>query len=284
MEEKKPSRTALNVAIARALHQLYDDDPKIFADPLGVRLTEEADPNLFAALRESHDTPMQRFTRGGNVMRSRFAEDELARAVSSGVQQYVLLGAGLDTFAFRQPPFARDLRIFEVDHPATQAWKRELLAGMDLLDPPNLRWAPVDFERQTLLKGLAAAGFDPTLSSYVSWLGGTGYLTRSAIDTTLRVVAALPPPSSITLSFVLPDDALSGLDLETAKAVARRVTESGEPYLSRFYPDDFRMYLRELGFSRVFHLAPAEAAMRYFRGRRDGLRAPEWMQVMSAMV
>jgi methyltransferase (TIGR00027 family) len=274
----------LNVAVARALHQLYDDEPKIFTDPLAVRIAQTADPGLFAMLRESRDGPSQSFARGGNVMRCRFAEDELTRGVSRGIRQYVLLGAGLDTFAFRQPPFAHGLRIFEVDHPATQAWKRELLAVIGIPDPPNLCWTPVDFESQTLLHGLAAAGFDPALPTYVSWLGGTAYLTRAAIDATLRVVAGLPSPSSITLSFILPDDALTGLDLETAQNVARRAGESGEPYLSRFYPDELRRHLLELGFAQAFHLTPAEAAKRYFSGRRDGLRAPEWMQVMTAMV
>ena len=284
MEESKASRTALNVAIGRAIHLLYDGDPKIFVDPLGARLVQAADLSAFAARRDDRTGPMQMLARAGNVMRSRFAEDELAQAASRGIEQYVLLGAGLDTFAFRQLAFARELRIFDVDHPATQTWKRGLVADMGLPEPRNLRWTPVDFERQTLVDGLMAAGFDAARPSYFSWLGVTCYLTRPAIDATLRVVAALPPRSGITLSFVLPDDDLTGLDLENVQSVARRAAQSGEPYLSRFHPDEMRTHIHELGFPSVFHLTPEEAAKRYFGGRHDGLRPPKWMQVMSATV
>jgi methyltransferase (TIGR00027 family) len=152
MENDKASRTALATAIQRALHQLYDDDPKVFTDSLGVRMADGIDSALFATIRDGRTEPPFMLIRAHVVLRSRFAEDELARMVPHGVQQYVLLGAGLDTFAFRQPPFARDIRIFEVDHPATQAWKRRRVTSMGLPEPSNLCWTPVDFERQSLLK------------------------------------------------------------------------------------------------------------------------------------
>jgi methyltransferase (TIGR00027 family) len=284
MEANRASRTALGVAIRRALHQLYDDEPKIFADPLGARLAGEIDPARFAAMRDIRSAPLQMLVRAEVVLRSRFAEEELDRAAARGVQQYVILGAGLDTFAFRQPPFARDLRIFEVDHPATQAWKRERLVAMGIPAPSNLSWSPVDFERQTLMEGLAMAGFDATRPSYFSWLGVTMYLTRPAIDATLRVIAALPSATTITLEFNLPDEDLTELDLETVQFLAQMVAAIGEPFLTRFRAEELRAHLRDLGFSSVFHLTPAEAATRYFGGRQDGLRAPEWAQVMSATV
>jgi methyltransferase (TIGR00027 family) len=284
MEENRASRTALGTATHRALHQLYDNDPKIFADPLAVRLAEEADPAFFAARRDIRSEPQVMLNRAGIVLRSRFTEDELARAAAGGVQQYVILGAGLDTFAYRQPPFARDLRIFEVDHPATQAWKRERLTAMGIADPANLSWVPVDFEHQTLLEGLTAAGFDAMRPSYFSWLGVIPYLTRPAIDATLYAVAALPPPTTITMSFTLPEDDLTGLDLETAQFVIQTAANLGEPSPTRFHAEELRDHLRDLGFSRVFHLTPADAATRYFSGRQDGLRAPEWSQLMSATV
>jgi len=284
MEANRASQTALAVAIGRALHQLYDDEPKIFADPLGARLAEEIDPALFATLRDRRSNPIPMLVRAHQVLRSRFAEDELAQAATRGVQQYVILGAGLDTFAFRQPPFAGELRIFEVDHPATQAWKRERIAALGLPDPSNLSWAPLDFERQTLLEVLTAAGFDAARPSYFSWLGVTYYLTRPAIDATLHVVTALPASSTITLDFNVPNDDLTGLDLETSQFVAQVVAGWGEPEVTRFRPEELQAHLHDLGFSRVFHLAPPEAAARYFSGRGDGLRAPKWQQVMSATV
>jgi methyltransferase (TIGR00027 family) len=285
VEANRASRSALNVAIARALHYLYDDEPKIFVDPIGARLAGETDPVLFEARRDVRTDSMQMLARSGNVVRSRFTEDDLARAAASGVRQYVILGAGLDTFAFRQPEFGSTLQIFEVDHPTTQAWKRERVSAMGLVEPPNLHWAPVDFERQGLADGLAAAGFDASRATYVSWLGVTAYLSLTAIDATLKVVAALPLGSSVTLSFVLPDEDLTGLDLENVRSVARRAAEAGEPYLSRFRPEELRAHLsHDLGFSTVFHLTPAEATARYLSGRRDGLTAPRWMQVMTATV
>jgi methyltransferase (TIGR00027 family) len=284
MQEAKPSATALNVAIGRALHLFYDDDPKIFDDPIGARLAEEADRALFAARREARLDPMQILSRSNLVLRSRFAEDQLALAAARGIVQYAILGAGLDTFAYRQPEFAGRLRIFDVDRLATQAWKRPRFAAIGLREPSNLHWAAIDFERQTLLQALAAEGFDRAQPSYFSWLGVTPYLTRQAIDAILCAVASLPPPSSITLSFVLPPKYLNGLDLETSEALTRRLAGSGEPQLTQFEVDELRGHLYDLGFSDVFHLTPEEAGRRYFQGRRDGLRAPEWAQLMTATV
>jgi O-methyltransferase involved in polyketide biosynthesis len=134
------------------------------------------------------------------------------------------------------------------------------------------------------IEELTAAGFDVMRPSYFSWLGVTMYLTRTAIDATLRVVAALPPPSTITLDFHLPNDDLTGLDLETAQFASQRAAQLGEPWRTRFRPEELQTHLHDLGFSNMSHLTPAEAATRYLSGRQDGLRAPEWAQVISATV
>jgi O-methyltransferase involved in polyketide biosynthesis len=155
---------------------------------------------------------------------------------------------------------------------------------MGLQKPSNLHWTPLDFESQTLLEGLTAVGFDTTQPSYFSWLGVTMYLTPSAIDATLSVVASLPSPSTVTIDFHLPDGDLKGLDLETMQEISHRVAQMGEPFVTCFRAEDLRAHLRELGFLSVFHLTPAEAATWYLGGRRDGLRAPEFTQVMSATV
>jgi methyltransferase (TIGR00027 family) len=171
VEEGQASKTALGAAARRAIHQLVDDEPKVFSDPIAVRLVEAAAPGTINSYLTTVSPPDLKSSRAGFVLRSRFAEDELARAVARGVRQYVILEAGLDTFPYRQPPFAWELRIFEVDHPATQVWKREALVAAGIPSPPNLSWAPVDFERATLLEGLTVAGLDSTRPSFFSWLG-----------------------------------------------------------------------------------------------------------------
>jgi methyltransferase (TIGR00027 family) len=194
----------------------------------------------------------------------------------------VILGAGLDTFAFRQPAFARGLQIYEVDHPATQAWKRERLAAAGVAAPDNLHWAPVDFEQRTLAAGLEDAGFDASRPAFLSWLGVTQYLTLPAIDATLKVVAALPSPSTIVLSFILPDVDLPSEEAAAARMVAEDAARAGEPWLTRISPRDLANRLSQLGFRVVVHLTPQEANARYFAGRRDGLQAPHVAQLISA--
>jgi methyltransferase (TIGR00027 family) len=274
MEEGKASRTALNAGVERALHQLVDDEPKVLADPVAVRLVEVAAPG---AIEEGKATA-RLARRALMVLRSRFAEDELAEAARQGIRQYVVLGAGLDTFAYRQPPYAEALQIFEVDHPTTQAWKRAALAAAGIPVPANLRWAPVDFERDTLAEGLTAAGFDGARPAAFTWLGVTQYLTRPAIDETLRFVAALPTPSTIVLTFIVPEELWRAEDREDHAALG----QTGEPWLTFFRPDELRAHLLDLGFARVEHLSPAEASDRYFAGRRDGLRALHFEHLMSA--
>lgn len=284
MEPGIASVTALRAAVLRAIHQLVDDEPKIITDPVTVRLVEAAAPGAIEARRRTFSPPDLPVSRAPFVLRSRFAEDELAIAASQGVGQYVILGAGLDTFAYRQPHCAGALHIYEVDHPATQAWKRESLATADIPLPSNLRWVPVDFERQTLSEQLTAAGFDVTRPACFSWLGVTQYLTISAIDETLRFVARLPTSSTIVLSFVLADECLPGDELDRKRQHVQMSAERGEPWLTFFGPDELCARLHDLRFARVFHLTLAEANARYFAGRRDGMQARPLEQLISASV
>ena len=220
--------------------------------------------------------------RAAVVLRSRYAEDLLAQAVDRGTTQFVILGAGLDTFAFRQPTFARKLQIYEVDHPATQAWKHQRLAAAKLTTPDNLHWSPIDLERQDLLQGLRKAGFDHSRPAFVSWLGVMQYLTWPTIELTLKAVAALPGPSTIVMSFMLPDAALSGSEAAAARAVADEAAKKGEPWLTRLQPADLANRLSRLGFRQVVHLSPEEANARYFAKRDDDLQASHVAQMMSA--
>jgi methyltransferase (TIGR00027 family) len=282
VQEQKASDTAALTAMLRAAHQLVDDEPRIVDDPIAVRLVDDATRDLITSQPAALFSGALMIPRAAVLLRSRYAEDLLAQAVAQGVGQFVILGAGLDTFAFRQPAFARQLQIYEVDHPATQAWKRERLAAAGVAAPDNLRWAPIDFEQQSLAAGLREAGFNASRPTFFSWLGVTQYLTLPAIDATLRVVAALPTPSTIVLSFMLPDIDLPPEEAAAARAVADDAARRGEPWLTRIAPQHLAVRLNQLGFREVIYLSPAEASARYFAGRRDGLRAPHVAQLMSA--
>ena len=283
--QQGPSWTALNAAVQRAIHQLADDEPKIVTDPVAVPLVEAAAPGKIAAGMEARNLLMAKGGRATTLIhRLRFAEEELARVVMEGVRQYVVLGAGLDTFAYRQPPFAETLEIIEVDHPATQAWKRASLAAAGIPLPSNLSWAPVDFQCDTLSDRLSSAGFDSSRPACFSWLGVTQYLTLPAIDDTLRFVAGLPSPSTLVLTFDVPISMVPPEQHEATKQHFQRAAAAGEPFLTFFDPAELRGRLHELGFSRVVHLSPTEANTRYFAGRRDGLQAPDVQHAMTATV
>jgi methyltransferase (TIGR00027 family) len=268
------SRTALGVAALRAAHQVLDQQPLILEDPVAIRLL---DPGALQHIRGKEaelQGPSARGLRSHVVLRSRFTEDHLRERAEAGVSQYVILGAGLDTFAYRQPSWARGLSVFEVDHPATQEAKRMRLHAGGLECPPNLAFAPVDFESSSLREGLQAAGLDFTRPAFFSWLGVTMYLTEEAIDATLRFAAAFPAGSGMVLTFAQPEG--SGLaDLAAA---------AGEPWITRFTPLGMETKLRETGFSRVAFLEPEEAAARYYQDRSDGLPPPRRISTALAEV
>lgn len=284
MRPGEASRTIQRPATLRAAHQLLDDEPRIFVDPLAVGLIPEASIESIRAdeplLRNSEFTLL----RSTFVLRARYTEDCLAERARDGVAQYVILGAGLDTFAYRQPAFAKGLRIFEVDHPATQAWKRQRISARGIAAPANLRFVPVDFERERLGECLAAHGFGGAEPAFFSWLGVVMFLTAQALEATLRFVASLPRGSGIALSFNPPDESLEGEHLELARQSVIRCASRGEPWLSRHRPGELCAIAARSGFSSTYHLTPELAADRYFANRRDGLRAPRHEQLFVASV
>lgn len=202
-------------------------------------------------------------------VRTRFAEDVAGQAAEGGTGQYVILGAGLDSFAYRRGDLLGRLRVFEVDHPATQAWKRRRLAELGIATPANLVFAPVDFERQPLRAGLEAAGFDVTAPAVFSWIGVTMYLRLDAIKATLATVAGCPPGTRIVLTYNQPQAALQGPGAQVGAVLARVVGDLGEPFVSLFTPAQAEQLLRGLGFGEIIHFGPDEAAARYFGGRSD---------------
>ena len=271
LQEREPSKTALGAAMLRAAHQMLDT-PLVFADPLALKIVGvDAEAALRADL-PLHSLPERRSQRANIAARSRLAEDELTKAVASGVRQYVLLGAGLDTFACRNPYEARGLRVFEVDHPATQAWKRERLLAAGIGLPNSLVFAAVNFERQTLGEGLAAAGFDASAPAFFAWLGVTIYLTREAIRETLKFVAGQLQGSAVVFTYSTPPDKLAPEQRAVFAARAKRVAAIGEPWRTFFEPPELAQELRNLGFRSIEDLGPAEIQARYFSGRSDGLQ------------
>jgi methyltransferase (TIGR00027 family) len=265
MEPGQPSRTALGAAAHRAAHQSLDGG-RIFADPLAGAVLGTTAADIFG---DELDRPANRGMRAFIAARSRFAEQGLAEAVARGVRQYVVLGAGLDTFAHRNP-FA-DLRVFEVDHPATQGWKRRRLAEAGLAPPATLTFAPVDFERQTLAAGLAAAGFDAAAPAFFAWLGVVVYLTRPAVLETLGFIAGLPAGSAVVFDYGEPISAYPPEQQAHQAQRAQRATAIGEPWLTRFRPADLAAELRRLGFAELEDLGPAAIARRFYgTPRPDG--------------
>ncbi|HTX48364.1 MAG TPA: SAM-dependent methyltransferase [Caulobacteraceae bacterium] len=267
MRPGQPSHTALRAAAHRAAHQLIEGG-RVFADPLALPVLGEAPGEVFGADLER---PATRAMRLFIAARSRFAEASLAAAVARGVRQYVVLGAGLDTFAHRNPFADEGLRVFEVDYPATQAWKRERLAAARLATPASLTFAPVDFERQTLAEGLANAGFDPAAPTFFSWLGVAVYLTRSAVIETLAFVAQRPPGSEVVFDYGEPVSSYPPDQQPRQAARLARMAAIGEPWLTRFTPAELVDDLLGLGFDTLEDLGPAEIGRRFHgRDRPDG--------------
>lgn len=284
MRPGEASRTIQRPAMLRAAHQVLDDEPRVFVDPLAVGLIPEASIESIRADERELRSDDLTLLRSAFVLRARYVEDCLAEHARRGVTQYVVLGAGLDTFAYRQPDFATCLRIFEVDYPATQARKRQCIVSRDLAVPANLRYVPVDFERESMSERLAGQGFDASQPAFFSWLGVVMFLTAQAIEATLRFVASLPRGSAIALSFNPPEESLEGEHLELARQSVIRCSSRGEPWLSRHTPEALSAIAARAGFSSTFHLTPEFAAERYFGKRRDGLRAPRHEQLLVANV
>ena len=270
MEPNRPSRTAQGAAMHRAAHQILDIPP-VFEDPLALKIVgPEAEAELRADASE-HLGPARKALRAFIAARSRLSEDTLAEAVNQGVRQYVLLGAGLDTFAYRAARQFPGLAVFEVDHPATQAWKRERLEAAGVALPDRLTFAPVDFETETLRDGLARAGFDCAKAAVFAWLGVVPYLTREAIMATLALIASLPRGTSVVFDYGEPADARNPAQRAAHEALSARVAQSGEPFRSFFKPDALMRDLRTLGFAQVEDFDSAALNTRYFAGRSDDL-------------
>ena len=279
MATGEPSATALGAALLRAVHQVIDY-PRVLDDPLAVTILGSHGANALQAAADAQS----RSLRAMIALRGRYAEDRLARAVERGVRQYVVLGAGLDTFAYRNVHADVGLRVFEVDHPATQGWKRARLAHAGIAIPQSMTFAPVDFETQTLRDQLSRAGFDFDRPAYFSLLGVVIYLSEDAVTQTMRLVGACSAGSEITFDFALPASLLSGSARSSRSRSIARMAQLGEPWITFFEPEALARKMRAVGFSDTYLLTQQEANRAYFAERRDGLRLADSAHMMAARV
>ncbi len=266
-----PSKTAQSVAIRRAEHQLFDF-PHVLDDPIALAIIG---PTAAASLMLGSLTaylPGSRYMRAFMAARSRYAEDQLARAIACGTVQYVILGAGLDTFAYRNPYANSGLRVFEVDHPDTQAWKRHRLASTAIRVPHAVAFVPVDFEHQKLETELASAGFKLDEPAFFSWLGVTPYLPNETVMATFALIRSLCPDNAIAFDYALPRQALSDLEKMASDALSAGVARAGEPFQGFFRPEILVNDLKKIGYRRVEHPTTEQINALYFRNRLDCLR------------
>jgi|APSaa5957512622_1039677.scaffolds.fasta_scaffold06387_5 methyltransferase (TIGR00027 family) len=281
MAEGRPSRTALGAAKRRAVHQLIDF-PRVFHDPLALKIIcENAEKKTWVDLCQlQKKSSLRAFI----ALRSRYAEDELYRAIQRGVRQYVILGAGLDTFGYRNPYPVSRLRVFEVDHPVMQAWKRVRLGEAGIAIPDSLAFAPVDFEQQTLADALNRAGFKADEPAFFSMLGVVMYLTKTAVMETFKFVASLPSGTEIVFDYGILSSMLTERQRSAREYLARRVAAIGEPFITYFDPASLGLELRGMGFTQVEDFGPEAAKERYFKDRTDGLFISGSSHLMKARV
>ena len=265
-----PKPSALRVAIIRAAHQLLDR-PLVFEDSLALRIlgSEEAERLHRDPFR--YNAPALLSLRASLVVRSRLAEDEWARARMRGVRQYVILGAGLDTFAYRDQPNDGS-RIYEVDLPSMQRWKRERLRTTGIREPASVTFVPTDFESSTLADALANAGFYRNEPAFFAWLGVTMYLEQSAFLSTIQFIGSLAAGSGVVFDYAISPELLSARERRGREIFASRGAEYGEPWKLFFAPSDLAQTLHSIGFNEVQDFGPDALQERYLAGRTDGLR------------
>jgi methyltransferase (TIGR00027 family) len=296
MEKGRPSFTAVISAMMRAAHLLIDGEPKIFSDTLARGFSgAETDAALMASLEHfeaaiaakvgpERAKATFRYLRAVDTMRSRFTEDELNQAARRGMRQYVILGAGLDSFAYRRGDLSGDLHVFEVDRLPSQQWKRVRLGALNIVEPNNLTFVPIDFEQHLLANALQAGGYRLGEPGFFSWLGTTQYLTEEAIFKTLQEVASLAPGTEIVFQYQVSEHLLDEGNRQLLDVLRRGSSAGGEPWLTLFDPLSLQERVKEMGFVEVVDLGPEQVLPRYFVGRTDSLPTPCLSHLMKARV
>jgi methyltransferase (TIGR00027 family) len=283
MDDRQPSQTALAAAAARAAHLVVDQEPLIFRDPTAMALLGDKGEEMVGYHQRSGDHIVLSGTRAQVTVRSRYTERRLAELAADGLTQYVVLGAGLDSFAYRSPLAGR-VRVFEVDHPATQRWKRDLLAAARITPPDGLRFVAVDLETEPLADRLAANGFDLPAPALVSWLGVSMYLTPEAVAATLAEVGGLAAGTELIMEYALPPELRDQAGAAYAEFALRVAAERGEPWLSFFTPERLSALLEAAGLTVTGHARQQDAVPAALWRRSDVLRPLDLCRLARAVV
>lgn len=282
MREDRSSDTALSVTTIRAVHQLIDELPLLLEDPISLLLLGDDAARQIREMPAQHESIPSRALRSHIVLRSRYAEDELSRAAESGIRQFMSLGAGYDTFSFRQPDWARALKIVEFDHPATQSAKMELIKRARIAKPNNVEFVPLDLESGDLQANLAKTSLDLALPTFVACLGVLAYLRPETVRKTFHSIAGMARGSAFVFAFA-PNQTEAWRGTREFMTTAEKAAAHGEPWLTRFDMDELKLELMKSGFGNVSFLSPTEAEERYYKGRRD-LPAPRKARICLAIV
>jgi methyltransferase (TIGR00027 family) len=283
MDDRQPSQTALAAAAARAAHLVVDREPLLFRDPVAADLIGEPGAEMVGYHRRSGDHIVLAGTRAQVTVRSRYTERRLAELAADGVGQYVILGAGLDSFAYRSP-LADRVRVFEVDHPATQRWKRDLLAAARIAPPDGLAFVGVDLEAEPLTDRLAAEGLDPSAPALVSWLGVSMYLTDDAVAATLAAVGGLAAGTELVMEYALPPELRDDAGAAYAGFALPVAEERGEPWLSFFTPEQLSSLLEAQGMTAAEQVRQRDAVPAALWRRSDALRPLDLCRLARATV
>jgi methyltransferase (TIGR00027 family) len=284
MKQNGHSLTAHKVAMMRAAHQIFDN-PKIFDDPIALSIVGTQSASEIYAEKRKYKTRLHSYLRAIVVARSKFVEDELPDAIKHGIHQYVILGAGLDTFAYRNPYSASELKIFEVDYSATQDWKCQQLNTAKIPLPETLTFVPIDFESQSLAGQLREAGFRTDEPSFFSWLGVTMYLTRETMMKTMKYISSSTPPSSrIVFDYTIVPASQNFLRRLVFYSLARKLAKIGEPWKSFYDPKSLIMDLKSIGFTQAEDISPEKINEQFFKNRSDKLRVGNFGHLMKAQI
>jgi methyltransferase (TIGR00027 family) len=283
MEEGKPSRTAVVAAIFRTAHLLLDGEPKILRDDLAFGFSGLSDLKEVQSFVQSFEartaeavgpevgTKISLGYRGLAIARARYTEDELEKAMGRGISQYVILGAGLDSFSYRRRDVESTLTIYEVDYPASQEWKRKRLQQLGVSVPDNLVFVPLDLQKHTLSEALRSSGYRPDLLAFFSLLGVTQYIDETSLFDILHEAVGATPGTGIVFEYVLDDSLLTEENRQAVGQSKRNSAAVGEPWVSQYDPVSLAKRLEQIGFTEVLDFGPAEAEEAYFRERTDHL-------------
>jgi len=265
------SRTAMMAGATRAAHLLFDEPPHVLVDPYTyLFLPKECRTAIVKARRNTGDDAMMAMARASLVWRTRTAEDALDRAIAAGVRQYAIVGAGFDSFAWRRANLLPDLQVFEIDHPATQTWKREVIAETEVTEPDGLHFVPADLATTSVGDALVDSGWNLGRPGFFSWIAVTMYLTPVAVAATLGDLASLGPGTTVAFSYMQPPELLDEREQELFELTRWASERVEEPHHSNYPPDEIEQVARDVGFDTIEHHAPATSP--HFRDRRDDLR------------